>query len=486
VKNRLRPPANHWMAFLPVLLLLWRCTLGPNFERPEAPPVDRYTQEPEPSVTVAAEGKAQSFRYGAEIGAEWWRLFGSEELDGVVKAAVTENQTLQAAQSRLRQSREILNAGYGAYFPQVDGTLSASREKFPSANFGGGFETNIFTLYTASAAVSYNFDLFGRTRRTVEGLQAQVDYQQCERDATYLTLVGNIVNTAIAQAGYQAQIEENEKIVEFERQQLKVTEAQAEAGMIPRADVLSVRSLLAGTEATLPPLRKLLSQSRNLLALLVGRAPEAWSPPSLRLDKIALPSDLPVSLPSVLVQRRPDIMAAESLLHVASANIGVATASMFPSLTLTANYGQATNTPGNLFKSVSNYWDYGASLAGPLFHGGTLWFQRKAAIEAYQESLANYRQTVLTAFTQVADALRALEYDALTLRAQAQALASAEESLSLVKANYEAGVDSYLDLLVADRLYRVASVGYVQALVVRLQDTSALFVALGGGGWNGE
>ena len=472
------------MAIVPALLLLWRCTLGPNFERPEAPPVDRYTREPGPSVTTAAEGKAQSFQYGVPIESEWWRLFGSEELDGIVKAAVSENQTLQAAESRLRQSREILNAGYGAYFPQVNGTLSASREKFPSANFGGGFSSSIFTLYTASAAVSYNFDLFGRTRRTVEGLQAQVDYQQYERDATYLTLIGNIVNTAIAQAGYQAQIEANKEIVEFERQQLKITEAQAEAGMIPPADVLSVRSLLAGTEATLPPLQKLLSQSRHLLVLLVGRTPEAYTPPLLHLDKITLPPDLPVSLPSVLVRRRPDITAAEALLHVASANIGVATASMFPSLTLTAGYGQAANTPGDLFKGISNYWNYGASLTGPLFHGGTLWFERKAAIEAYQESLANYRQTVLTAFTQVADALRALEYDALTLRAQAQSLASAEEALRVAKANYEAGVSSYLDLLVADRLYRVASISYIQALVVRLQDTSAFFVAMGGGGWN--
>jgi NodT family efflux transporter outer membrane factor (OMF) lipoprotein len=468
--------------FLQLLGAFLGCTLGPNFEHPEKPPVQRYTEGVEPSVTVAAEGHVQRFQYGAEIGKEWWRLFGSEELNGMVKTAIAENQTLQAAQARLRQSREILNAGYGAFFPQADGNFSITRQKFPSARFGGSFETSIFTLYTAAATVSYDFDLFGRTRRTVESLQAQVDYQQYEMDVTYLSLVGNIVNASIAQAGYQAQIEANRRIVEFEREQLKITEAQADAGVIPYSDVYSVRSLLAGTEAALPLLEKQLSRSRHLLASLVGRAPGQWSPPSIHLDELSLPPEVPVSLPSVLVRQRPDIMAAESSLHVASANIGVATAAMFPSITLSADYGQASTNFGNLFKGISNYWDYGGSITGPIFHGGSLWFQRKAAIEAYQESMATYRQTVLDAFTQVADALRALEYDALALQAQSLALKSADDSLRSVKANYQAGVANYLDLLVADRLYRVAEVGYIQALVLRLQDTSALFVALGGGG----
>jgi NodT family efflux transporter outer membrane factor (OMF) lipoprotein len=483
--RRLDTISKFLVPVLPALLFLWSCTVGPNFERPETPSLDRYTEGAESSATVAAEGQAQRFRFGEEIRADWWRLFRSETLNTVIEAAIAENQTLQAAQAKLRQSQEILKAGYGPFFPQLDGTFSATREKFSSARFGGGVSSTIFTLYLATASISYNLDLFGRTRRTVEGLRARVDYQDFEVKATYLTLLGNVINAAIAQAGYRAEIEATEKIIEFERQQLKITESQAQAGMIAYSDVLSVRSQLAATEATLPPLRRLLSQSRHLLATLVGRLPAVWSPPVIDLSNLSLPLDLPVSLPSDFVRQRPDILAAEAQLHVASANIGVATAAMFPSLTLSADYGQATTTASDLLKSMSNYWDYGGSLTGPIFHGGSLWFQRKATLAAYEESLATYRQTVLTAFAQVADALRALEYDALTLKAQAGALTSAQDSLRLLEDSYKAGIASYLDLLNADRQYQQARIGYLQAQVQRYQDTSALFVALGGGWWKG-
>ncbi len=373
--------------FLPVLFGFWGCLLGPNFDRPEAPSVDRYTEGPQPSVTVAAEGRAQAFRYGAEIKADWWHVFHSEELNALIEDAIAENQDLQAAQARLRQSQELLNAGYGPFFPKLDGTFSATREKFSGARFGGGFTSTIFTLYMATASISYELDLFGRTRRTVEGLRAQVDYQDFEVKATYLTLLGNVINAAIAQAGYRAEIEATKKIIKFERQQLSIIRKQADAGMVPYSDVLNVQSQLASTEATLPPLRKLLSQSRHVLSTLAGRLPAVWSPPDMDLSKLSLPPDLPVSLPSDLVRQRPDILAAEAQLHVASANIGVATAAMFPTINLSADYGQATTNAGDLFKSASNYWDYGGSLAGPIFHGGSLWFQRKATIAAYQESL---------------------------------------------------------------------------------------------------
>jgi NodT family efflux transporter outer membrane factor (OMF) lipoprotein len=484
VKNPVHFAGKRLLFFLPPVLLIWGCMVGPNFERPAAPSLDHYTEGAAPATTVPAEGQAQRFQYGAEIRAEWWRLFRSEKLNTIIEAAIAENQDLQAAQARLRRSQELLKAGYGPFFPQLDGTFSATREKFSSARFGGSFPSVLFTLYSASASVSYTLDLFGRTRRTVEGLRAQVDYQDYEVKATYLTLLGNIINTAIVQAGYRAQIRATEKIIEFERRQLKITKLQADAGLVPYINVLNVQSQLAATEATLPPLRKLLTQSRHLLATLVGRMPAVWSSPVMDLSDLTLPSDLPVSLPSALARQRPDILAAEAQLHAASAGIGAATAAMFPSLTLTADYGQAATTASDLFKSISNYWDYGGGLTGPIFHGGSLWFQKEAAVAAYEESLAAYRQTVLGAFAQVADALRALEYDALTLEAQSHALKSAENSLGLVEDNYKAGIASYLDLLNADRLYQQAKIGYIQAQVQRYQDTSALFIALGGGWWN--
>jgi NodT family efflux transporter outer membrane factor (OMF) lipoprotein len=243
---------------------------------------------------------------------------------------------------------------------------------------------------------------------------------------------------------------------------------------------------LAAFEATLPPLRQKLDQAGHLLATLAGRLPAEWTPPQIALTDITLPTELPISLPSDIVRQRPDILASEAQLHSASADIGVATAALFPSFTLSGSYGFNNSSIGDLLKSGSNIWSLGANVTTPLFHGGTLWFHRKAAIEAYQQSLAGYRQTVLSAFAQVADTLRALEHDAEGLHAQSQALDAAGEALQLIHVNYQAGTANYLQVLVADYQYHQAKIGYLQAQAQRLQDTVALFVALGGGWWNKE
>jgi NodT family efflux transporter outer membrane factor (OMF) lipoprotein len=460
------------------------CTMGPDFVRPQAPEVTRYTPGEEPTRTVKADGKTQHFKRGEEIVSEWWRLFRSEELDAVIRTAVRENQNLKSAQARLRQSRETLWATYGALSPQFNGSFQATREKFSPAAFGGNFSSSLFTLYQATATVSYNLDFFGRTRRTIEAQQAQVDYQEYEMEATYLTLVGQVVNAVIAQAGLRAQISATEEIVEFERQQVRIVETQAKAGIIGYAAVFSIQSQLAATEATLPPLRQSVSQNSHLLATLLGQMPAEWTPPPVDLTDLTLPSDLPVSLPSFLVRQRPDILAAEAQLHAASANIGVATASLLPNFTINADYGQNSDALHTLFDSGGNFWSLGAGLTAPLFHGGTLWFQRKAAIAAFDAALADYRQTVLSALAQVADVLRAAENDAQTLEAQSRSLESAEGTLKLVRTNYEAGAADYIQVLVANQQYQQAKIGYLLAKAKRLQDTAALFLALGGGWWN--
>jgi NodT family efflux transporter outer membrane factor (OMF) lipoprotein len=265
---------------------------------------------------------------------------------------------------------------------------------------------------------------------------------------------------------------------------VKTTQAQVTAGTAPYANLLTIQSQLASTEATLPPLRQRLDQSDHLLAALTGHTPADHALPLFELEELTLPTDLPLSVPSELVRQRPDILASEAQLHTASANIGVATAAMFPRFTLSGSFGQISNDSSTLLESSSSVWSLGANLTAPLFRGGSLWHQRKAAMQAYQSALANYRGSVLGGFQQVADTLRALEHDAESVAAQANALGAAADALKLVQANYRAGLASYLQVLVADQQYQQASIAQLQARAQRLQDTTALFVALGGGWWN--
>lgn len=464
-----------------LLISLVGCAVGPDFVRPTPPPVDRYTQGAEPTATIPADGQAQHFAKGATVPADWWRLFNSAKLDAVIDDAFAGNQNLQAAQASLRQSQDYLRAGYGVFFPQLDASFNATRQKFSPARLGSSSPGSIFNLFTLSATVSYALDVFGGERRAIEGLQAQEDVQRATVLGTYLTLSGNIVNTIVAQAAYREQIKATEQIIGLQQEQIGITETQVRAGTVPYANVLSLQSQLTSSEALLPPLKQKLSQPEHLLATLVGRAPAEWTPPQIDLSDLTLPGVLPITLPSELVRQRPDILAAEAQLHSAGTEIGVATAAMFPSFSLNGSYGQNSTSMNGLFKSRGNFWSLGADVTAPLFHGGTLWFKRKAALEGYQRAAAGYRQTVLGAFAQVADTLRALEHDAEALHAQSQALKTAQEALRLYQANYQAGIVNYLQILFANGQYHQARIGYLQVQAQRLQDTVALFMALGGG-----
>ena len=461
------------------------CAVGPDFVRPEAPGVTRYTPGPAPRTTVAAAGRAQTFTEGARIAADWWRLFGSAKLDAIVAQSLADNPTLQAAEASLRRSQDNLRAGYGVFFPSIDAGAGVGRERSNPAALGSSQPASVFNLLTLSASVSYTLDVWGGNRRALEGLGAQVEADRVTVLGTYLMLSGNAVNAVIAQAAYRAQIQATRDLVTFEKQQIHVAEAQVQAGTVPQSNVLSLRSQLASTEAGLPALQLKVDQADHLLAVLAGRTPGEYAPVPVALGEISLPTDVPVTLPSELVRQRPDILLAEAQLHAANAQLGVATAAMLPSLTLSAGYGVASNTPGTLLSATSSLWNVGAGITAPLFRGATTWYQRKAAIDAHEQATALYRQAVLAAFQQVADTLRALEHDAEALRAQQEAVDTAEEALKLVQFNYEAGIATYLQVLVADGQYLQTKQGYLQAVAQRLQDTVALYVALGGGWWNG-
>jgi len=466
--------------------LLCSCAVGPDFVRPAPPAEERYTSATQADATLAADGQAQRFSADVVVSAEWWKLFKSEQLDAMVRQAIACNPTLQAADASLRQSQDNLRAGYGVFFPQIDAAVVGSRNR--SAPVAEGLQTpgSIYNLVTISGSIGYTLDIFGGERRTVESLRAQTDYQRNASNAAYLALTANVVNTGIARAAYQAQVRATLQLIAMETGQLAAIQAQVNAGTSAYSSVLGMRSLIAANQAALAPLRQKIDQSEHLLATLEGVPPSKGSIPDIAFSSLALPADLPLSLPSDLVRQRPDILQAEALLHVASANVGVATAAMFPSFSLNGTYGATGTSFGNLSTPAGRFWSIGPSVSIPLFRGGSLWYGRKAAIDAYQVMEANYRQAVLTAFAQVADCLKALEHDAEALQAESEAQSAAKDALHLLHVNYDAGMAPYVDVLTADVQYQQATILYLQAGAQRQQDTVALFVALGGGWWNAK
>lgn len=460
------------------------CAVGPNFRAPPAPPVTHYSFGADPTGTIRAQGTAQRFTPGEAVAADWWRLFGSAPLQALVAEALANNPGLQAAQASLRASEYNLRAGYGIFYPQVRADAQATRERFSPIELGDRIPGSVFNLFTLSASASYALDLFGAERRQLEGLAAQVDMRRATEQATYVTLLSNIVNTVVAEAAYRAQVEATRQLIELQREQVRLAKVQNQAGTQPYSAVLSLQSQLAAYEATVPQLEQRLAQSDDLLASLVGRVPAEQSPPQIELKDLKLPSDLPVSLPSNLVRQRPDILIAEATAHAASANVGVATAAMLPAVTLSGAYSAEGTAANQIFAANGKAWSFGGAVTQPLFEGGTLWFNRKAAVETYRQAMALYRQTVLGAFEQVTDTLRALDHDAAALRADDEALSAAQQALHLVQTNYQAGLNTYLDVLNADAQYQQAVISDLQAVAMRYQDTVALYAALGGGWWN--
>lgn len=463
------------------------CAIGPDFQQPTAPTAKSYTEKPLSTETASVigtgpAGQAQQFMNGQDIPAQWWTLFRSPELDNLIKVGLNNSPNLVAAKARLRQAQENLNAQVGsAVLPTVDASFSPQREREVDAI---NQTTQTFTLYNASVNISYTLDIFGGSRRAAEALASQVDYEKFQMEAAYLTLTSNIVTTAVTVASLQAQIQASNNLIRAQQEQLAIVQKQFNLGGVSNADVLTQQTQLAQTRATLPTLEKNLAQTRHALAVLVGAFPSEIQLPTFELNKFELPTQLPVSLPSVLVRQRPDVRAAEALLHKASAEVGVASANLLPKFTLTGSYGFSSNKTSTLFDNTSVLWSLGGQVLQPIFRGGSLQAQRRSAVAAYDEAAANYKKTVLQAFQNVADSLRALETDAQALRAQKQAENAAQNALALTQKQYRLGSVSYLNLLNAQRQYQQTRINRIQAQAARYTDTAALFQALGGGWWN--
>jgi NodT family efflux transporter outer membrane factor (OMF) lipoprotein len=486
-QGRRQRPALRRACLLAGATVLSACAVGPDFKKPDPPKAERYTAEPMPEHTAEAAvagGEAQKFSAGADIPAQWWALFHSDHLNALVAQALKANPNLDAAQASLRQAQENLLSQEGSLYPSAGGTYSATRQKINGASFGQPGTSFLYTLFNTSVNVSYALDIFGGVRRQVEAQAAQAEYQRFEFEATYLSLSANVATAAIQAASLRAQIAATQDIVAADRKELDVVQHQFELGGVSRADVLAQQTQLAQELATLPQLRKQLDQNRNLLAVLLGQLPGEPLDAQLDLDDLHLPQDLPVSLPSRLVEQRPDVRAQTALLHQASAGVGVATANMLPQVSINGSLGGVSGQMEHLLDAGNGVWSIGANIAQPLFEGGSLLHRRRAAVAAYDQAAAQYRATVLTAFQNVADSLRALDTDADALKAQLQAEQAAHSSLDLYGRQYEAGAISYVTLLTAQRAYHQSRIELVQAQAARYADTVALFQSLGGGWWN--
>jgi NodT family efflux transporter outer membrane factor (OMF) lipoprotein len=469
----------HALAWL-IGLLLAGCAVGPDYRRPHAPAVDRYTAQPLPAATASAPtaaGDAQRFLQGRDVPARWWTTFDNAELTRRVDTALAHSPTVTAARAALRQAQENVSTARGNLFPSLDASGDVTREKQSSAPFGGAFTFPPLTVYNTSLKVGYVFDLFGGVRRGIEAQAALADYQHAQLEATYLTLAANVVTASLQEASLREQLRATEQIVAMQNKQLAITQKQQTIGAKSLSDTLAVRAQLTSTQTLLPPLRKQLMATRNQLATYLGVTPAQLEMQPLLLDAVSLPREIPVSLPSKLVEQRPDIQAASAQLHAASAQVGVATAAMLPQISLSGSLGSSALQAGDLFSASAGAWSLGLGLAQPLFHGGQLISQKRAAQAGLDKALADWQGTVLTAFQNVADSLQALQFDAQGLATQATAASVASRRLELTGQQYQLGATGYLN--------QQARITLIQARAARLSDTAALYTALGGG-WRSE
>lgn len=462
------------------------CAVGPNFVQPAAPDVGGYTTGRLASTGSAdvSGGTSQRFANGADVSGVWWRTLRSKQIDALVKEAIDNHPDLAAAQAALRQAREVAAADTSALFPSVTGDASVTRNQVSAAQSGLSGPASLFTLYNSSVPVSFTPDIFGGKTRGIEADLASADYQRFQLEATYLTLTSNVVTAAISDASYAAQIRVTQEQIDGQRQLVSLLEQQFALGAVSNADVLTQKAQLAQTLALLPPLQKSRAQGRNQLMAYLGRLPGQDKGESVRLEDLRLPRDLPVTVPSLLVRQRPDIRAAESQVHQASANVGVANANMLPSLTLSASGGSQALALSALYGPQTAVWSAAASVAGPIFDAGSLFHTKESKVAALEQTSAQYRSTVISAFQNVADSLRAIQFDATLLKAQVEAEKAAADSLSISQAQFKAGSTTFLTVINAEQTLLTARTNRVKAQASRYADTVALYQSLGGGWWN--
>ena len=472
------------LAVLLMPLFVAGCMVGPDFKQPPAPPVDRYAASAS-ATTAKAGGDAQRFVTDMQLPAQWWTLFHSPALNELITQALASNPGMQSARAALRQAQENVAAQKGSYYPSVDAGINTTRQRNPST-LSSPLESNAnyYTLTTAQVSVSYMPDIFGGNRRAVESLQAQADVQRFQLEATYLTLTSNVALAAIQEAGLRAQIAATHDIIDSQTKILATVQREFALGQLAESDVAAQVALLAQAQATLPPLEKQLAQQRDALAALLGTYSSDNIAVHFNLADLKLPHDLPLSIPSQLVRQRPDVRAAEAQWHAANAQVGVAIANRFPKLTLSAGAGSSPTRFNDLFKDATNFWSLGAGVTQPIFEGGSLLHQERAAKAANEQAEAQYRSTVVAAFQNVSDTLFAIRSDADALAAAQTSADAAAKSLAIAQRQLALGDIPEVALLNAQQTVQQAQIAVASAQAGRYADTVALFQALGGGWWN--
>jgi len=493
-----------------LLAILCGCAAGPDFKRPEAPKVSSYTAHPLPAQTAATpatlQGEVQHFVVAKDIPFDWWKLFQSPQLNALIERTLKANPTIEAAQAALKQAHENVVAQQGFFYPTVSVSYSPSRNKL-AGNMGGnspGVQGDgsviqtysnppgpapyngpaYYNWHTAQLSVGYVPDVFGINRRMTESAQAQEEGQLMQLQATYVTLVSNVVAAAFQEAGLRAQIAAVKRIIALNQENLDIMHVQLEKGYVAEIDVAAQDALLAQSEQALPPLNKQLEQTRDLIRALAGNLPNQDVPETFELADLHLPEELPLTLPSTLVEQRPDVRAAEAQLHSASAQYGVAIANRMPQFMVTADIGGMASSPAWMFRSGGSFFNLTGNISQVIFDGGALKAKSRAAEQALVQVGAQYRSTVITALQNVADTLYAIHADADALKAAAKSEHASKAVLDLSTKQYKLGYISYQNLLAAEQSYQTAVVTLAQAQTGRLGDTAALYQALGGGWWN--
>jgi len=469
--------------------LLQGCAAGPDFVRPAAPAVDRYTSGKQIDQTAASEvagGEAQQFAPGGKPDAQWWHAFGSSELDALVAQSLEANPSVQAAQAALRVAQENVRAQQGVFWPAVSADLNTSRTKTaPVLSPALNSNANPYSLHTAQLQISYPLDLFGGNRRQLESLRVQEEAQRFQLEAARVSLANNVVAAVVQLAALRDQLAALHDVVRLQAEQLEIARKQFQLGEVAEANVIAQAGALAQTQAQLPALEKQLAQQNDALISLLGKLPGEQAAPQFTLAALQLPQELPLALPSQLVEQRPDVRAAEAALHAANAQIGVAAAARLPQLTLSANRGSSATHFADLLTAGTGFWGVAADLAQPIFQGGTLVHRQRSAEANAAQAAAQYRGAVVAAFQNVADTLQALQYDAEGLRASVESERAAKQSFEIARKQLELGDVSPLVVVVAEQAYKQALIARIQAQAGRYADTAALFQALGGG-WSSQ
>ncbi len=494
---------------LSLLAALSGCAASPDFKRPAAPAAAGYAPAPiqETVSSQVPQGEAQKFDPAKDIPYQWWTLFQSPQLDELIKRAFQTNPDIEAAQAALRQAQEYAAAQQGFFYPTVSAGYSPSRNKL-AGNMGGnspGQQGNgtviqtysnpagpkyngpaYYNFHVAQLTVGYVPDVFGANHRLVEAAQAQVEQQRMQLEAAYLTLASNVVAAAIQEAALRAQIGAQLRIVSLNRKALEIVRNQYKLGYVSEMEVTQQEMVSALAQQALLPLQQQLEQTRNLLRVLTGNTPDQDIAETFTLEGLHLPQSLPLTLPSKLVEQRPDVRSAEAQLHYASAQYGVAVANTLPQFAITGAIGGMASSPTWMFRNGGGFFDLTGNVAQTIFDGGTLRARSRAAQEGLNQASAQYRSVVMVALQNVADALYVIQADAQALNAAATAAQAASKMTEMTNNQYEAGYVDFQTLLAAQQNEQVAAINLMQAQTNRLGDTAVLFQALGGGWWNRE